>query len=70
MNSNRHSLNCIVVDLIEIHNFGLEFTSILIYIKTLNFRSQMSIFLSIEMISNDKSIHYKVVASNETTIFV
>jgi hypothetical protein len=35
MNSNGHGLNQKVVDLVEIYNFDVEFTSIRIYMKVL-----------------------------------
>jgi hypothetical protein len=37
MNSNERSLNYKVVDLVEIYNFIVEFTSIRIYIKSYDF---------------------------------
>jgi hypothetical protein len=32
---NRHKLNYKAVDVVEIYNFGVEFTSIRVYMKTL-----------------------------------
>jgi hypothetical protein len=32
---NRHNLNYKAVDVVEIYNFGVEFTSIRVYMKTL-----------------------------------
>jgi hypothetical protein len=34
MNSNRHDLNYSVVDAVKIYNFGVESTSIRVYMKT------------------------------------
>jgi hypothetical protein len=79
MNSNGHGLNQKVVDLVEIYNFDVEFTSIRIYMKVLWFFEDIlsrekisSNFISnytvdyIKMISNDKSMNYKVVCLNES----
>jgi hypothetical protein len=73
----KDGLNYKVVDLIEIHNFGVEFTSmcknmiILYFLKDmllrekeipLNLRFEYIFdYLSIKMILNDKSMNYKVV---------
>jgi hypothetical protein len=81
----RDGLNYKVVDLIEIHNFGVEFTSMCMNMKILYFlkiccweKKEIPLnlrfeyifdYLSIKMILNDKSMNYKVVTLEESYKF-